>query len=245
MFVRSGRGIMHLEDRSFPFDSPCALLLPTRCVHGFDYEMDTDGWVLTIEATYLTQVNARLPEFSQLWALPRTIQLARDSDEAREFHHTLKRLEREVEAKTVGHVLAAESLLTSLFLMLVRCSQLDEFEKKGATRNNTRIADRFRELIDRHYRHDWQVQDYASAIGVSVAQLRAACVAAAGHTPIKMIHARVIVEAKRNLVFGDMTVDQIAYWLGFSESTYFTRFFRKEVGQSPSQFRIAAHKRSK
>lgn len=77
-------------------------------------------------------------------------------------------------------------------------------------------------------------------MGVSLVQLRTACAAAAGQSPAKLIHARVIVEAKRNLIFGDMTMEQIAYGLGFSDAAYFTRFFRKEVGPTPSQFRIAA-----
>jgi AraC family transcriptional activator of pobA len=209
-------------------------------VHGFRYEVDSDGLTLTIEGTYLAQVNSRLPEFSQLWALPRIIPLDRDSDETTEFYATLRRLEREVESKAVGHVVAAESLLTSLCLMLVRCSRLDASREAGATHNETRLADRFRELIERHYRQGWHVQDYASAMGSSLSQLRAACVAAAGHHPIKMIHARVVTEAKRNLIFGNMTIEQIAYWLGYSDPAYFTRFFRKEVGKSPSQFRLGA-----
>lgn len=237
MFARSGRGVITVEDRSVSFESPFVLLLPPHCVHGFNYEVDTDGWVLTIEATYLRQINARLAEFNQLWAQPRTIQLDRDADEAAEFHRTLQRLEREVESKAVGHVVAAEALLTSLFLMLVRCSGVDDADKAGATSNEVRLVDRFRELLDRHYRQDWQVQDYASVLGVSVAQLRTACVAATGQHPIKMIHACIITEAKRNLIFGQMSVEQIAYWLGFSDPAYFTRFFKKEVGKTPSQFR--------
>lgn len=234
MFARSGRGVITLEDRSVPFESPFVLLMPAHCVHGFDYEVDTDGWVLTIETTYLRQINARLPEFSQLWAQPRTVSLQRDSDEAAEFHHALRRLEREVESRAVGHVVAAEALLTSLFLMLVRCSGSDHVE---ADASEMRLVDRFRELVDRHYRQDWQVQDYASVLNVSLAQLRAACVAATGQHPIKLVHACIITEAKRNLIFGDMSVEQIAYWLGFSDPAYFTRFFKKESGKTPSQFR--------
>ncbi len=237
MFVRSGRGVVTLEGRSLPFESPFVFLLPTHCVHGFNYEVDTDGWVLTIEATYLRQINARLPEFSQLWTQPRTVSLTRDSDEATEFHRTLRSLEREVESKAVGHVVAAEVLLTSLFLTLVRCSGAEDADQVIATRNEMRIVDQFRGLIDRHYRQDWQVQDYASVLGVSLVQLRAACVAASGQHPIKMVHSCIITEAKRNLIFGEISVEQIAYWLGFADPAYFTRFFKKEVGKTPSQFR--------
>jgi AraC family transcriptional activator of pobA len=147
-----------------------------------------------------------------------------------------------VTAKTIGHVVGTEALLTSLLLMLVRGAHMGEVESKIASGSEVRLADRFRELIDQHYRENLQLQNYASMMGVSLVQLRAACASAAGQSPTKMIHARVITEAKRNLIFGDMTMEQIAYWLGFTDAAYFTRFFRKEVGQTPSQFRIAARR---
>jgi AraC family transcriptional activator of pobA len=55
-----------------------------------------------------------------------------------------------------------------------------------------------------------------------------------------MIHARITTEAKRNLIFGDISVEQIAFGLGFADAAYFTRFFRREVSQAPSQFRAAS-----
>ncbi len=240
IFVRSGRGEMNLEGRAVPFEGPCALLLPTEYVHGLHYEVDVDRWVVTIEVAYLTQVNARLPEFSQLWVSPRTIPLAHEPEAATEVYSLIRKLEQEVDSRMVGHVVGTEALLTSLLLMLVRRTHLEQIDSEGATRNETRLADRFRDLIDQHYRQHLQLQNYASMMAVSLAQLRAACAASAGQSPTKMIHARIITEAKRNLIFGDMSMEQIAYWLGFSDAAYFTRFFRKEVGQSPSQFRIAA-----
>jgi len=240
IFVRNGHGEMNLEGRTVPFEGPCALLLPPEYVHGLHYEVDADRWVVTIDVTYLTQLNARLPEFIQLWTSPRTIPLADDPEAATEFFNLIRRVGQELESKAVGHVAGTEALLTSLLLMLVRKTPLDPIDSEGATRNETRLTDRFRELIDQHYRENWQLQNYASKMAVSLVQLRAACAAATGQSPTKMIHARIITEAKRNLIFGDMSMEQIAYWLGFSDAAYFTRFFRKEVGQSPSQFRLSA-----
>jgi AraC family transcriptional regulator, transcriptional activator of pobA len=247
IFVRNGRGVMNLDGRGVAFEGPCALLVPTECVHGLDYEIDVDRWVVTVEVTYLSQVNARLPEFIQLWSLPRIIPLASDAAAALELYELIRRLEQEVKNKSVGHAVGTEALLTSLLLTLVRGTRLEldaenaaSVTGSSATGNATRMAERFRELIDRHYTENLRLQDYASMMAVSPAQLRAACAAAAGLSPTKMIHARIITEAKRNLIFGDMSIEQIAYGLGFIDTAYFTRFFRKEVGQSPSQFRIAA-----
>lgn len=240
IFVREGRGVMNLEGRIVPFEGPCALLLPTECVHGLDYENDVDRWVVTTEITYLSQVNAKLPDFVQLWSIPRVISLTCDPDAATEFYGLVRRLQRESSSKTMGYVVGMEALLTSLLLMLVRETRRHQVENEDATSNATCLADSFRELIERHYREDLPLQKYLSMMAVSKTQLRAACATAIGQSPVKMIHARIITEAKRNLIFGDMSVKQIAYWLGFSDAAYFTRVFRKEVGQSPTQFRIAA-----
>jgi len=247
IFVRNGRGVMNLEGSSVPFEAPCALLLPTECVHGLDYEVDVDRWVVTIEVSCLTQINGKLREFIQLWNAPRIIPFADAPEAGAQYYRLIQELEQEVKSKAVGHVVGTEALLTALFLMLVRSVKLDETEDEAAAGNASsheiRMAERFRELIDQHYRDNMQLQDYASMMGVSLVQLRAACAAATGHSPTKLIHARIITEAKRHLIFGDMTMEQIAYSLGFSDAAYFTRFFRKEVGQAPSQFRLAARQR--
>ncbi|HYS62699.1 MAG TPA: helix-turn-helix domain-containing protein [Paraburkholderia sp.] len=240
IFVRSGRGVMNLEGSSVSFEGPCALLLPTECVHGLDYEVDADRWVVTIEVAYLTQVNAKLHEFIALWALPRVIPLSHSVEAGMEFCSLIHSLKQEVESDAVGHVVGTEALLTTLLLMLVRETRLDGTGNESAIRNDIRQVERFRKLIDEHFRENLPLQDYASMMAVSLVQLRAACASAAEQSPTKMIHARIITEAKRNLIFGDMSVEQIAFGLGFADAAYFTRFFRKEVGQAPSQFRAAA-----
>jgi AraC family transcriptional activator of pobA len=240
IFVRNGRGVINREGAVLPFEAPCALLVPPGCVHGLDYELDVDRWVVTIEVAYLSQVNARLSEFIQLWSTPRMISLSYDVEAAGECYALIRRLEQEIRSRTLGHVVGVEALLTSLLLMLARGTRLDQIDKEGATRNAIRLVDRFRELIGQHFQKNLRLQDFASMLAVSPAQLRAACLAASGLSPTKMIHARIVTEAKRNLIFGDQSIEQIAYGLGFIDTAYFTRFFRREVGQSPSQFRAAA-----
>jgi AraC family transcriptional activator of pobA len=240
IFVRNGCGVMNLEGTGVPFQGPCALLLPPECVHGLDYEIDADRWVVTVELSYLIQINAKLREFLQLWSEPRIVSMSDKAEPATECYRLIRKVQQEVELRAVGHVAGTEALLTSLLLLLVRASGIGQREEEGPTRQELGLADRFRELIDQHYRDNLQLQDYASLMRASLVQLRAACAAATGQSPTKMIHARIITEAKRNLIFGDMTMEQIAYSLGFSDAAYFTRFFRKEVGQAPSQFRLAA-----
>jgi AraC family transcriptional activator of pobA len=242
IFVRSGRGVMNLEGSSVPFEGPCALLLPTECIHGLDYELDVDRWVVTVDVSYLTQVNAKLHEFIVLWSAPRMIPLAQAAEAGHDLYTLIQRLKQEVESSAVGHVPGAEALLTMLLLTLVREAHLDQAANDGTPRHDVRLVERFRKLIEEHYRSNLPLQEYASILAVSPVQLRAACASAADMSPTKMIHARIITEAKRELIFGDMSVEQVAFWLGFADAAYFTRFFRREVGQAPSQFRIEARR---
>ncbi|MDR5762750.1 helix-turn-helix domain-containing protein [Caballeronia sp. LZ035] len=240
IFVRSGCGVMNLEGRNVPFEGPCALLLPTECVHGLDYQHDADRWVVTIEVSYLAQVNARLDDFIALWSAPRVISFAGTRDGGAEFHSLVRRLKAEAAALAMGHIVGTEARLTLLLLELVREARLDESGTESGTRNDVRVVERFRKLIDEHFRDNFSLQEYVSMMAISLVQLRTACASAAEQSPTKLIHARIITEAKRNLIFGDLSVEQIAFGLGFADAAYFTRFFRRETGQAPSQFRAAA-----
>jgi AraC family transcriptional activator of pobA len=236
VFVRSGRGTISVEDRAISFRSPCVMIVPLHCAHGFDYEADSDGWVLTVADHYLNQLNERLPEFATLWSRPRVIGLRRDEETA-ELRSTIIKLQRELKVKTVGHFLAAEAYLLSVFLSVLRRSRSSVSATPKLSSNEVKLVEEFRGLLEENYRQGWKVGDFSTVLGVSVSRLRAACEAVCGETPIKMIHHRKLTEAKRNLLFTDMSLEQIAYWLGFSSPCYFAKFFKNETGEPPAQYR--------
>src|SRR5258707_9943947 len=57
---------------------------------------------------------------------------------------------------------------------------------------------------------------------------------------MRVLEERLVLEAKRNLTYTNMTVAQIAYYLGFMDPAYFSRFFSKLAGESPAAFRKPA-----
>jgi len=59
----------------------------------------------------------------------------------------------------------------------------------------------------------------------------------AGQSAQALVHQRQLLEAKRLLVYSSMTLSQIADALQFSEPAYFSRFFKRLTGQTPSAFR--------
>lgn len=244
IIMRAGRGTMNLEGRTIPFEGPCALLLPAKCVHGLDYHDDVERWVVTIDITYLRQITSKLHQFISFWASPRVISFSEPARVTQELCGLIKGLSRETTTDAVGHVVGAEAWLTLLMLRLAREVNLDDAHPDSVIRNDIRRVERFRGLIEEYFRNNLSLQDYASKMGMSMGQLRAMCYSAFQQSPTKLIKERVVVEAKRDLIFSDMTVEQIAFGLGFMDAAYFTRFFRKETGQAPSQFRLTARRQS-
>ena len=96
---------------------------------------------------------------------------------------------------------------------------------------------RFQQLVDKRFAQWHQVADYANQLGYTEKSLARAVAAAAGTTAKAFIAARINLEAKRLLVHLDMPVATIAERLGFDEPTNFSKFFKREVGCTPAEFR--------
>jgi len=78
---------------------------------------------------------------------------------------------------------------------------------------------------------------YAKEVGCSYRTLCRICDSAAGLTPKALLDERVFMEARRLLGFSRDPVYEIAYELGFSESTNFVKFFQRLAGETPEAFR--------
>ena len=96
---------------------------------------------------------------------------------------------------------------------------------------------RFQQLVEDYFSRWHQVGDYASHLGYTEKSLARAVEAAMGMTAKAFIAARVNLEAKRLLVHTDLTIARIAEKLGFEEATNFSKFFKRETGCTPAEFR--------
>ncbi|MFD0576773.1 helix-turn-helix transcriptional regulator [Dactylosporangium darangshiense] len=74
-------------------------------------------------------------------------------------------------------------------------------------------------------------------MGVSPARLTEAVKAATGETPRRLIRRAQALEARRLLARTSLSVAQVGRATGFDDPAYFCRFFRREVGVTPGQYR--------
>ncbi len=156
------------------------------------------------------------------------------------------------ELKTLFGALARESAnpgpgamaMGSLYLGLVmthlwRASGLAD--RSDALHATAPIAQRFRQLVEMHYRENLSVQGFSGMLGVTRAHLHSACTRALGRSPQRVVHDRLIVEARLRLRQSSQPVEHIAYSLGFRDAAYFNRFFRRLTGMTPGAYRKTTH----
>jgi AraC family transcriptional activator of pobA len=123
--------------------------------------------------------------------------------------------------------------LGSLLLHLWRASGSNSVVRgSGST-----TVQRFRQLVELHYRDNLSIDDFAKTLGVTRAHLHDACERGAKTTPLKLIHDRLIEEARLRLENTEFPIEQIAYSLGFRDPGYFNRFFKRLAGVTPGAFR--------
>lgn len=130
-------------------------------------------------------------------------------------------------------------LLKRLIIKSTRLARKQFFPEEMG-KHQTELIRRFNILVEQHYKVHHQVHAYADMLHKSPKTL-SNMFAEAGHkTPLEMIHYRIALEGKRQLLKTDKLAKEIAYDLGFEEQSHFSRFFKKETGISPSEYRKSA-----
>src|SRR6185312_5476558 len=74
--LTNGAGVMTAEERRYAFTAPCALLVPAGVAHGFQFEPETEGRVLTISHSYLQELALRERCFVSLFERPAALPLS-------------------------------------------------------------------------------------------------------------------------------------------------------------------------
>lgn len=102
---------------------------------------------------------------------------------------------------------------------------------------------KFRQLVSENYLTVHSVQEYADLIGISATHLRDTVKDITGYSPGQLVRQEIIFEAKRRLANTEFTTAEIGYTLNFEDTSYFSRFFKRETGKSPSQYREEIRKK--
>lgn len=241
LYLQQGSAEVLLDGTKTWMKAPCLLLIPAQTVHGFNFSEDVNGPVVTAAQRPLESlVSLASPELLALIRKPAAISLADVSQHVESLLPLFLAIEREARVQAVGQLTAGMALLAAICVQMARLGHVSEVIPSTAQSRKTMQIEKFRAMVDENYMKHWPILTYAEQLGITPGQLSRLCREVLGVSSLDIINARLIHEAQRVLIYTGNSVKQLAYVMGFSDETYFGRFFRKHTGLSPREFRARA-----
>lgn len=232
LYIQSGHAEVEIDGQRRVLERSAVQVVPALCVHAFRFSEDIQGHVLTLAQPLVEHLGAALEQ----QPLSRAACYPADDHRGR-LDVLFETLAREYGRHEPGRELMLQSLISALLVWLARQALADERAQASLSDRGRTHLRRFQALVEQHYREHRPLDWYASQLGLSVAHLNSLCRRLAGQSGLQLLHQRLLLEAKRNLVYTSMTIAQVADSLGFSEAAYFSRSFRRWTGVSPKDFR--------
>ncbi len=235
LLVTRGGGLFHAEGETNSFNHAVLISVPLACVHGFDFKPGTDGWILTASGALIERIAHDNAELRPVLSEANAMSLPADVSAA--MVAKFEALMLEFRSNLPGRRTAAEALLIGILVTALRRKLELLPNQQSRTGADSVLASKYRGLVEENFRTTLKVADYARRLCVSSERLRQACVRSTASSPLALLNARRLLEAKRSLLYTGMSVALIAEACGFPDPAYFSRFFTQRTGMSPMAYR--------
>lgn len=223
---------------------PAVVWVPALCLHGFEYQVDMEGWVITVPSADVARIVTRAPWFKRWIAMP---QLLTGSGHHSDLLNTVdiaRKIEDEHQTIDADRNLALEAWYLHLLIQLDRGLSPEIAPQSGVTDRKRHLVARFQELLEQYQFSGQSVSAYATQLSVTPTHLSRSVKTVTGRTAGQIIADHSLLNAKRKLAFTDQSISEMAYELGFSSPSYFTRFFSAQTRETPRSFRKRLRKHS-
>ncbi|PPV05326.1 PobR regulator [Xanthomonas bromi] len=240
VYVQRGPATLQLDGRTQRLRGASVAWLPPLCVHGFAFDPAVRGHVITMCMPLIRTALNAAPLLHQVLTTPAVVQV----QHARRWLDVMfGGIAEDHARRRIGHDIAAQAAAVQLVIWMARTA-LERAQDAAAISPQADPALRhlraYQGLIDQHYRTHWPISRYADQLGLTPGHLNAVCQRLAGASALQLLHRRIMLEARRTLRYTSQSVQQIAASLGFFDAAYFSRYFARHAGCSPTRFRAGS-----
>ncbi|MCK2183927.1 helix-turn-helix domain-containing protein [Halomonas getboli] len=239
LHLSAGGVRLELEGGSRAFDAPLLIVVPAMSIHGFRFSPDTEGHIVTLSRPLVEGLQQRLGDQAGVLAHPEAHPLTAPRQRER-IATLIAQIDDEYRHPAPGRRRLLEALMEALIVETARLAAPATSAQAPAPRQRDEARTHlqaYQTLIEAHYAEQPGIEWFAERLGITSAHLNLLCRRLAGRSALQLLHERLLLEAKRQLIYTNMTVGEVADGLGFSEPAYFTRFFKRLAGTPPRDFR--------
>jgi AraC family transcriptional activator of pobA len=206
-------------------------------VHGFRFAADSDGQVLSLSPQALLQGDASEAGTALQALFERPRLMAVPAAEVVRIGALFDALSAEFNAPGSGGSPVPLWLARALVWRLAQLAAQQDDARGPAARGQQALFTRFLVLLEAHFAEHWPVARYAERLGLTPERLNRLVRSESGRSALAVVHERLAREACRRLVYVAAPVSRLAFDLGFDDPAYFCRFFKRQTGLSPTDYR--------
>lgn len=232
LLITGGSGDAVYGNEIVRFEPLSVLTVPPSVGHGFRFSPDIDGFVFTILANRLPVRPGEPGSIGTFLSQPRVTRLPEENAESELIRSNLERVAEEWNARRSGRSVLMETGLATALVLTARIAAQEAAEAEIGNDNDRRI-EALLALLHREVRRHRPASYYADALGISTTHLNRVVKARTGFSTQDLIARRLLEEAQRELLFTPDSVQEVAYRLGFADPAYFSRFFTRQTGVTP------------
>ncbi|WP_349656798.1 helix-turn-helix domain-containing protein [Xanthomonas sp. 10-10] len=237
LYVQRGPATLQLDGRTQRLRGANLVWLPPLCVHGFAFDPRVRGHIITLCMPLVRSALSAAPLLQSCLSMPAVLPV---NASQRLLDVLFGSIADDHAHQRVGHEAALQAAATQLVIWTARAA-LQGLQDAAVANAQADPALRhlraYQTLIDRHYRAHWPISRYADQLGLTPGHLNAVCRRLADASALELLQRRIMLEARRNLRYTSLSVQQIAAALGFFDAAYFSRYFARHAGCSPTHFR--------
>lgn len=234
-----GSGIHEIDFQKYEVSEGSLFFMSPGQIHSWELSDDIEGYLFFClqdfyEIHYVNQKLRNFPFFGSV-NFPRKLQL--NPEELNEYVDLLLALEKEYHSQNIMKNGLMLSLMSQVFIISTRLfSKNFEHLASSASLSYFKHYQEFETLIEQYFTTEKSIAFYASLLKITPKHLNRITQTVVQKTATDLITERIILEAKRMLIYLDESLVEIAFRLGYEEYSYFVRVFRKTSGMTPTQF---------
>ncbi len=245
LYLSKGSGFHVIDGNKYEIYPPCIFFMSPGQAHKIEFSNDIEGYIFIFTAEFylINQNNQnRLIEFPFFFTIRQDnppLLLSKKEDII-----FIERLFQKGIAEVADKENYSVELLRSILdLILTFSSTLYKtVDTKPAKGKGHIMVKRFFQLVEENYYQNLSVAEYADKMAITPNHLTQTVNQLTGKTSSQIIKSKQVLEIKRLLVHTNLSVTEIALRLNFPDQSYFAKFFKRETGMSPLQYRTKSLK---
>jgi AraC family transcriptional regulator, transcriptional activator of pobA len=230
-----GRGEHSIDFTTYSINDNTVFFMRPGQVHELTLKNGSTGYLMAFNNDFYSPEGKSAIQILRKVSSKNYCQL--DSDGFKKLLSLLNFIFREFTGKQERYREVIKSSLDIFFVELFRQSQNSQSPRSDSSQYRQERLEELLELLDRHISKNKQVAQYAEMLHLTTYQLNALTKETMGKTCSELINEYIVMEARRYLLATSNQINQIAYYLGYEDVSYFIRFFKKHTGFSPEAYR--------